>query len=124
VFTVAQIQNPATVSGGQPWSGFSDWSFYNVSNSPSLTGFIAPNVDIHGVTTITSLGIVKPGTLNIAYGYLMDGSQRLALQVDLNAFLSLQRQGVTGDPAHQPTGDPTTATNATTGGTVVEKITW
>jgi hypothetical protein len=124
VLTVAQIQNPAAVPGGQTWSGFSDWSFYDASNSPSLSSFVIPNVDIHGVTTITSLGIMKPSTLNVAYGYLLDGSRRLALQVDLNAFLSLQRQGVTGDAAHQPTGDPAMATNATTGGAVLGKITW
>ena len=120
VITVGQIQNPATA----PWKGLSDWSFYGVSNSPSLTSFIGPNNDIHGVTTITSLGMVKPGTLNVAYGYVLDGSERLALQVDLSAFLSLARQGATGDAAHQPTGDPATATNATTGGAVLGKITW
>jgi hypothetical protein len=120
VITVGLIQNPATI----PWKGLSDWSFYDVTNSPSLTGFVAPNIDIHGVTTITSLGMVKLGTLNVAYGYLLDGSRKLALQIDLNALLSLQRQGSTGDAAHEPTGDPTTATNATTGGIVITKITW
>jgi hypothetical protein len=120
IITVGQIQNPAAI----PWIGLSDWSFYDVLNSPSLTSFSNPLSDIHGVTTITSLGMVKPSTLNVAYGYVLDGSGRLALQVDLKAFLSLARQGVTGDSAHLPTGDPATATNARTGGTVLGKITW
>lgn len=120
VITVGQIQNPSTI----PWQGLSDWSFYDVSNSPSLNSFAPPNIDIHGVTTTTSLGTVKAGTLNVAYGYVLDASRRNALQVDLNAFLSLARQGASGDAAHQPTGDPATATNLTTGGTVLGNITW
>ena len=120
VITVGQIQNPSTI----PWQGLSDWAFYDVSNSPSLSGFAPPNIDIHGVTTTTSLGTVKAGTLNVAYGYVLDASGRKALQVDLNAFLSLARQGAAGDAAHQPTGDPATATNATTGGAVLGSIMW
>lgn len=120
VITVGQIQNPATI----PWQGLSDWAFYDVSNSPSLSSFAPPNMDIHGVTTTTSLGTVKADTLNIAYGYVLDAYGRNALQIDLKAWLNLTRQGTTGDAAHQPTGDPATATIPTTGGAVLGNITW
>jgi IPT/TIG domain len=124
VMTVAQIQDPGAVAGGQTWSGFSDWSFYTLSNSASLNGFTIPNSDIHGVSTITSLGTVKLSTSNVAYGYLLDQSNTKLLQVDLGAFLNLARQGASGDALHQPAGDPTSATDGTTGGAVVQEISW
>lgn len=120
VITVAQIQNPSTVPAGGTWSGFSDWAFYGLSNSPSLNGFQNTDSDIHGVTTLTSLGMVKASTLNAAYGYILSNSNTVLLQVDLGAFLALTRQGSSGDAHHEPSGDPATATSAATGGAVVQ----
>lgn len=118
VITVAQIQNPAT----SPWLGFADWAFYSLSNSPSLNGFQNPDSDLHPITTVTSLGTVKAGTLGIAYGYILDTTHSKLLEVDLGGFLSLTRQGASGDAQHQPSGDPATSTSATTGGAVVQAI--
>ena len=118
VITVAQIQDPAT----SPWTGFADWSFYSLSNSPALNGFQDPDNDVHAVTTVTSVGAAKGSTLGVAYGYLLDNSNSKLLVVDLGAFLGLARQGASGDSQHQPSGDPATATNPTTGGAVVQAI--
>lgn len=122
VITAAQIQDPAAVPLGGTWSGLSDWSFYSLSNSPSLSGFQNPNSDVHGVTTVTSLGTIKASTLSVAYGYVLDSTGTQLLQVDLGAFLGLGRQGGSGDAQHEPSGDPATSTDAVTGGAIVQKI--
>lgn len=120
---VGAIQNPASVPTGTPWSGFSDWVFYNASQSASLSVFEATN-DPHGVTAIANLGAVNSATRNVGYAYMLDSAGTGVLQIDMNGFLALPRAGTTGDSAHQPASDPSMATDVTTGGAVMKILSW
>ncbi len=114
---IAQIQNPAT----SPWQGFTDWSFYTLTNS---SGFGANAHDPHAVGVVESLGLGNAATTGLAYGYLLQGTDNepnhfAVAQIDLAGFLAIARQGTSGDGAHQPNVDPATAINPVTGAPVM-----
>jgi len=101
---VGQLQDPASVSSGSQWLGLTDWRFYTLTNSPSLSGYQYAT-DPHAVGVVFNLKTGK------AYGYLLDGSvlPTGVVQVDMAGFVTLPAAGTTGDAAHQPAGDPVTA---------------
>ncbi len=107
---VGQLQDPSAVPSGSVWAGLTDWSFYTLTNSPTLANYcFATNP--HAVDVVFNLSAGK------SFGYLLDGCTNRALQIDLSGFLAQSRLGSTGDAAHQPASDPIVA------GTI-KAITW
>ncbi len=102
---VGLLQDPASVAAGATWAGLTDWRFVL-----GLTGYSYAR-DPHAVAAIKNLSDGK------AYGYLLDGGEHKAFQVDLAAFLGAAAQGSTGSAAHQLAADPTT-------NGIVKSITW
>jgi hypothetical protein len=113
---VGMIQDPSSVPAGGTWAGLSDWSFTTINNSPSLSSYTYAT-DPHADGVVFNL--LKGAT----YGYVLDGSSSPTgvVQVDLAGFLAIPRAGTTGDPLYQPGTDPTTVTNTTTGGKVMQE---
>lgn len=115
---VGKLQDPNSVPSGSTWAGMSDWSFTTINNSSSLSQYQDaqdPHAD----------GVVFNLLKNTTYGYVLDGatSPTGVVQIDLAGFLAVPRAGTTGDPAFQPGADPTTVTNSTTGGKVMQEFT-
>ncbi|HEV2351289.1 MAG TPA: choice-of-anchor D domain-containing protein [Terriglobia bacterium] len=113
-FAVGQLQDPNSVPSGS-WQGMSDWSFLNLNTY--LTSY-AEALDPHADGVVYNL--LKKTT----YGYVLDGSAHGVVETDLAGLLAIARAGTTGDAAHQPGTDPTTVTNTTTGGKVMQEVTW
>jgi hypothetical protein len=116
---IGQIQNPTSVATGAAWEGLSDWSYVPDITSLSKLGGYGEAHDPHADGVIYNLMEQTP------YGYLLDGSSNQGVvQTDMAGFMAIGRAGTTGDAAHMPGTDPTTVTNSTTGGPVMEEITW
>jgi hypothetical protein len=98
---VGALQDPASVPSGSQWAGLSDWVFYRILNSPSLSTYFGSS-DPHVFGSVYNVGVGKP------YGYLLESTDTFAVQVDMQGLLNLPRQGTSGDAAHQPTTDPWT----------------
>jgi hypothetical protein len=96
---VGHLQDPSSVPASGTWAGLTDWSFFTLSNSPSLSSYTSAR-DPHAV------GVVFNTQANKPFGYLLDGCNCRAIQVDMSAFLALPRAGTSGDAAHQAAGDP------------------
>jgi hypothetical protein len=96
---VGHLQDPSSVPVGGTWAGLSDWSFFTLTRSPSFSGYSSAG-DPHAVGVVFNISANKP------FGYLLDGCNCRAIQVDLSAFLALPRAGTSGATAHQPAGDP------------------
>ncbi len=115
---VGLLQDPNSVALGSTWKGLSDWSFTTLNNSPSLSSYSEAQ-DPHADGVVFNLA---KGT---TYGYVLDGSSSPTgvVQIDLAGFLAIPRAGLpgSGDPANQPGSDPTTVTNTTTGGKVMQE---
>jgi hypothetical protein len=101
---VGQLQDPASVVSGSPWKGLTDWRFSTLS-SYSIAR------DPHAVAVVHNLSNDK------AYGYLLDGTNIKALQIDMSSYLAMAPVGTTGDSAHQPAGNPVTLG-------IIKSITW
>jgi len=99
---VGQLQDPAAVPPDGTWSGLTDWSFMNLTTSPALSGYCYAR-DPHAAGAVFNISASK------SYGYLLDGCNFNVLQIDMGGFLALPRVGTTGDPAHEPAGDPVAA---------------
>lgn len=89
---VGKLEDPAEFAAGD-WTGFSDWR-YN-----TLTSYQYAR-DPHAVAAFTNLSNGK------SYGYLLDGRNTRALQIDLAAFLAVTPDS--GGDGHRYTGDLTT----------------
>ncbi len=113
---VGQIQDPASVPAGGTWQGLSDWSFYTITDSPSLSSYSSGS-DPHADGVVYNLAKGTP------YGYVLDGSDTPTgvMQIDLSGFLAISRAGPSGDAAHQPASDPATVTDSSTGGLVMQE---
>lgn len=113
---VGLLQDPASVPAGS-WQGLKDWSFYTITNSPSLSSYTSA-ADPHGDGVVFNLAKSTP------YGYVLDGSDHGVVQIDLAGLLAITRAGTSGDAAHQPGTDPATVTNTATGGKVLHEFTF
>ncbi len=114
---VGQVQDPTTVAAGAAWTGMTDWTYFTLSNSAELSGYIYAT-DPH------SVGVVVNQTTGTPFGYLFDGSTDHGIvQVDLANFLAMPRSGTIDDAAHQPAGDPGATTTAA-GGLVLQEFVW
>jgi hypothetical protein len=111
--SVVGLLQPPTIS---PWNGLSDWVFYDLNASSTLRGYRYAG-DPHADGVVPILVTTSSGTFIEDYGYLLDGSDVKAVQIDLGCFLNtsklvtepcLQRAGSSGDAAHQPALDPGT----------------
>ncbi len=121
-FAVGKLQDPASVAAGATWEGMSDWSYFTINNAKT-----APLSSYEYATDPHSVGVVVNQTTGTPYGYLFDGaSDRGVVQIDMVNFLTLARKGTTGDGAHQPGVDPSTATTSVAGktGVVLQEFTW
>ncbi|QHN05126.1 hypothetical protein FTO74_18565 [Granulicella sp. WH15] len=121
-FAVGKLQDPASVAAGATWEGMSDWSYFTINNAST-----APLSSYEYATDPHSVGVVVNQTTGTPYGYLFDGaSDRGVVQIDMTNFLALSRKGTTGDGAHQPGVDPSTATTTVGGksGLVLQEFTW
>ena len=122
-FAVGKVQDPAAAAAtGAPWAGMTDWSYFTINKATT-----APLSSYSYATDPHSVGVIVNQTTGTPYGYLFDGStDRGIVQIDMLNFLALTRSGTTGDAAHQPGVDPSTAT-ATVGaktGLVLQEYTW
>jgi Cep192 domain 4 len=114
-FAAGMIQDPNSVPSGGTWQGMSDWVFLNLNTYiSSYSEALDPHAD----------GVVYNLLKGATYGYVLDGSAHGVVQTDLAGLMAIPRAGTTGDPAHQPSADPTAVTNTTTGGKVMREITW
>ncbi len=104
---VGALQDPASTAAAGRWSGLSDWIFYRITDSPSLSTYFGSS-DPHVFGTAYNIAAGRP------YGYLLDSTDTFVIQLDMQAFLNLQRRGTTGDDAHRPMADPANA-NVLTG---------
>ncbi|HLY59926.1 MAG TPA: hypothetical protein VKV95_04095 [Terriglobia bacterium] len=93
---VGVLQDPGSVPTGGQWTGLSDWVFFNGASHFFVSG------DPHEFGSIYNVGAGK------AFGYLLASDDSHVIQVDMQGFLNLPRQGATGDAAHQPVSDPWT----------------
>jgi len=98
---VGVLQDPASVPSGGTWAGLTDWVFYRVLNSPSLSTYFGSS-DPHVFGSVFNAGVGRP------FGYLLDSTDTFVVQVDMQGLLKLARQGTSGDAAHQPATDPAT----------------
>jgi hypothetical protein len=122
-FAVGKLQDPAAAAAaGTPWTGMTDWKYFTINSAKT-----APLSSYNYATDPHSVGVVVNQTTGTPYGYLFDGStDRGIVQIDMLNFLALTPAGPTGDAAHQPGVDPSTAT-ATVGtktGLVLQEYTW
>lgn len=90
---VGLLQDPSAVPSDKEWTGLQDWRFHTLA-SYSIAR------DPHAVAVVNSLKNHK------SYGYLLDGGNKKALQLDMNSILTMPALGTTGDEAHQPAEDP------------------
>lgn len=93
---VGILQDPGSVSTGGQWKGLSDWVFFRAASHFFVSG------DPHEFGSVYNVGAGKP------FGYLLASDDSHVIQVDMQGFLNLPRQGATGDAAHQPVSDPWT----------------
>lgn len=93
--------HPASTTAG--WQGLSDWIYGDVSTS--FSGYYYAT-DPHAV------GIVQNNTDGRTYGYLLAGTFKSVIQIDMTDIVDptkMPRAGTTGDAAHTPASDPKTA---------------
>ena len=74
----------ASVPAGT-WQGMSDWVFYRILNSPSLSIYFGSS-DPHAFGTVFNVGV------NIPFGYLLDSTDLFVVQVDMQGLLNMTRQ--------------------------------
>lgn len=91
------------MSAGSQWMGMTDWAFFNLD-----TFGLGPNQTYFGSTGPIAFGSFYDLGAGKPHGYLLDSTDTFVVQVDMQGFLSLPRQGTSGDATHQPTTDPWT----------------
>ncbi len=98
---VGQLQDPATVAAGSSWLGMTDWVFWNIVSSPTLSTYFGSS-DPHVFGRMYNVRAGKP------YGYLLDSTDTFLVQVDMQGLFSLPRSTVSGDldAPHKPAADP------------------
>ncbi|MBZ5567926.1 MAG: hypothetical protein LAN64_08760 [Acidobacteriia bacterium] len=93
--------HPADATAG--WQGLSDWIYGDVSTA--FTGYFYAT-DPHAV------GIVHNNSDGRTYGYLLAGSFKSVVQINMTDIVDktkMSRTGTTGDAAHTPASNPATA---------------